>query len=567
MEVFIEIGSIIFVATIVSIIMRLLKQPLIVGYILTGIVVGPYFLNIAQSTQYIELFSKLGIAILLFIIGLSLKPDIVREVGKVATITGFGQIILTSVLGFFVMKILGFNSTTSFYGAIALTFSSTITVLKLLSDKYDLSKLYGKVSIGILLIQDVVATFVLLFVSILGSFYSIGGSAIVYAIFMFIKGFLFFFVIYLITKYILPKVSYFLASSQEMLFLFSITWGLGLSAIFYKFGFSLEIGALAAGVALSSSVFSQEISSRMKPLRDFFILIFFIMLGSQMVFSSSGNTVLLAVILSAFVLFVKPLVVIFLMNLQGYRSRVNFLTGMTMSQVSEFSLILLTLALSFERISRESVSLITLASLISIAGSSYLILYADNIYPYVRRIVRFFEIKKNTLEVEKEETKDVEMIIFGYDRVGYDFVSVAQKMKKNYLVVDFDPMSVDKLQKNDIPFKFGDAQDVDFLEEIGVRSAKIIVSTVPGFKTNLGLVSYYRLHNPNGIIVVISHNIKNTQELYKAGASFVVMPHYLGARHAAKMIEHYGEKSEEFERERAQHLEDLRKRLEITGEK
>ena len=567
MHVFIEIGLIIFVATIVSVIMRLLKQPLVVGYILTGIIVGPYFLNLAQSTDYMDLFSKLGIATLLFIIGLSLKPDVVREVGKVSTITGFGQVIITSGLGFLLMRLLGFDNATSFYGGIALTFSSTIIVLKLLSDKYDLGKLYGKVSIGILLVQDVVATFVILLVSILGSFYSIGGSAIVYTLFVLVKGFFFFFVLYLIAKYIIPKISRFLASSQEMLFLFSITWGLGLAAIFYKFGFSLEIGALAAGVALSSSVFSHEISSRMKPLRDFFILLFFIMLGSQMVFSDISHVVFPAIILSVFVLFIKPLVVIFLMNLQGYRSRVSFLTGMTVSQVSEFSLILLALALSFERVSREAVSLITLASLISIAGSTYLILYADNIFPYVKKIVEIFEIKKNTLEVENEKTKDIDMIIFGYDRVGYDFVNVAKKMNSNYLVVDFDPRSIEKMQINNIPCKFGDAQDVDFLEEIEARNAKIIVSTVPGFKTNLGLVSYYRLHNPTGIIVVISHNIKDTQELYKAGASFVVMPHYLGARHAAKMIENYGAKAEEFERERTQHLEDLRRRLEITGEK
>ncbi len=567
MHIFIEIGLIIFVATIVSIVMRLLKQPLIVGYILSGIIVGPYLLNLTQSSQYIELFSKLGIAILLFIIGLSLKPDIVREVGKVSVITGLGQVIVTSILGFLLMKLIGFSNTISFYGALALTFSSTIIVLKLLSDKSDIGKLYGKISIGILLMQDIIATIVLLLVSILGSFYSIEGSALIYALSILIKGVAFFFVLYIFSKYLLPKISSFLASSQELLFLFSMTWGLGLAAIFYKFGFSLEIGALAAGVSLSSSTFSQEISSRMKPLRDFFILLFFVMLGSQMILSSISIIIFPAIIIALFILFAKPFIVIFLMNLQGYRSRVSFLTGMTIAQISEFSLILLTLALSFARISREAVSLITLAGLISIAGSTYLILYADKIYPYVRKIIKSFEVKKHNIGVKEEIKKDAEMIIFGYDRVGYDFVRVAEKLKNQYFVVDFNPKSIEKMVRNNIPCKFGDAEDVDFLEEIGTASAKIIVSTVPDFKTNLNLVLYYRHHNQNGIIVVLSHNIKDTQELYKSGASFVVMPHYLGAGHAAKMIENFGLNAEEFQKERKQHLEDLERRIKLTEEK
>ena len=165
MEIFIEIGLILLVATAVSFIMRLLKQPLVVGYIISGVIVGPYFLNFIQSEDYIELFSKFGVAILLFIIGLHLKPDTVREVGKAALITGLGQILFTSVIGFFIMQALGFGMIPSLYGALALTFSSTIIILKLLSDKGDLGKLYGKISIGILIMQDIVAICVLVFIS------------------------------------------------------------------------------------------------------------------------------------------------------------------------------------------------------------------------------------------------------------------------------------------------------------------------------------------------------------------------------------------------------------------
>lgn len=566
MHIFIEIGLIILFATAISFIMRLLKQPLIVGYILSGIIVGPYFFNFTQSTEYIELFSKLGITILLFIIGLNLKPDVIREVGKVSLITGLGQIIITSVFGFLIMNFLGFSNIVSLYGAIALTFSSTIIILKLLSDKGDLDKLYGKISIGFLLVQDVVATIVLLLISVLGQSGLAEGGAFMPSLILFAKGVVFFFVIFLIRRYILPKISTFLTNSQELLFLFSISWGLGLAATFYILGFSIEIGALTAGVALASFRFSQEIASRMKPLRDFFILLFFVMLGSQMVLSDIGGIIIPAIILSLFVLIGNPIIVIVLMNLLGYKNRTGFMAGLTVAQISEFSLILVALGMSFGHISREVVSLITLVGIITILGSTYLILYSDKIYPRIKGFLNILEIRKQKEEEVEEKNNDYDLIIFGYDRVGYDFVNIAKKMNHKYSVVDFDPSSINKLENNNIPHYFGDAEDVSFLEEIGFIKAKAVVSTIPDFKTNLELVSYYRNHNPNGVIIVISHNIKDSQELYKKGASFVVMPHYLGASHASKMIENYGFEHDAFEKEKIQHLEELVNRQKLTGE-
>lgn len=563
MHIFIEIGIILAIATVVSALMRILRQPLVVGYILSGVIVGPYFLNILTSTEYIELFSKLGIAILLFIVGLSLKPDIIREVGKVSLVTGLGQIIFTSLIGFFLIRALGFDDTASLYGAIALTFSSTIIILKLLSDKGDLDKLYGKISIGFLLVQDVVATIILLFVSLWTSSTNVntGQSPLL----IFLKVGAFFIILYLLGKYVLPKLSTFLAKSQESLFLFSITWGLGLSALFYNFGFSLEIGALVAGVSLAVSPFAQEISSRMKPLRDFFIVLFFVLLGSQIIITSIGSIIVPAIILSLFVLIGNPIIVVILMNILGYKSRTGFMAGLTVAQISEFSLILMALGLASGHLNQEIVSLITLVGVVTIAGSTYLILYADKIYPKVKGLLSLIEYRKtNTKQEETEVKEDYSMIIFGYDRVGYDFVNIAEKMKNKHLVVDFDPSSINKLERHGVPYRFGDAEDVNFLEEINVAKAEMVISTIPDFKTNLNLVSYYHNHNPEGIIMVISHNIQHTKELYKKGASFVVMPHYLGASYASQMIETHGNEKSAFEKKKKEHLEYLEKREKFT---
>ena len=566
MNIFIEIGLIVFIATAICAVMKFLKQPLIIGYILSGVIVGPFFLNLIQSASYIELFSKIGIAILLFIVGLNLKPDVIREVGKVSLLIGIGQIIITSAVGFIIMKLLGFGVVPSLYGAIALALSSTIIILKLLSDKGDLDKLYGKISIGFLIVQDIFATLVLLGVSVLGTS-SFGGNVLSQVILLLLKGIIFFVILYLINKYIFPRLLSFLAGSQELLFLFSIAWGLGLASIFYMLGFSLEIGALVAGVALSASPFSQEISSRMKPLRDFFILLFFVLLGSQIAIFNIGSIVFQGLILSAFVLIINPLIVIVIMNLLGYKSRTSFFTGITTAQISEFSLILLALGLSIGHVNRELVSLITLTGVITIAGSTYFILHADKAYSFLRPFLHLIQFRRNVKDENKETVNENSIVIFGYDRVGYDFVNVAQKMNRSYFVVDFNPGLIKKLSKKNIPFHFGDADDIDFLDEIGVAKAKMIVSTIPDFKTNLNLVYYYRKYNPNGIIIVISHNIKNTKELYEKGASFVIMPHYLGARYASKLIETHSLDAGTFEKEKLKHLEYLERRQKITEEK
>jgi voltage-gated potassium channel Kch len=255
------------------------------------------------------------------------------------------------------------------------------------------------------------------------------------------------------------------------------------------------------------------------------------------------------------------------MNILGYKNRTSFSTGLAISQVSEFSLILLALGLSFGQVNREVVSLITLVGVLTISGSTYFILHTERIYEKTKHLLRLVELRRQPAYEKDEKVIDPEMIIFGYDRVGYDFVNIARKLGRKYFVVDFDPRSIHKLEKSRIPFYFGDAEDVNFLSDIGVAKAKAIISTIPDFKTNLNLVSFYRNHNKTGIVIVISHNIKDTKELYRKGASFVVMPHYLGAKHAARMIENYGLRSEEFEREKRAHLEDLERRLALTEEK
>lgn len=539
MEIFTELGVILLVTTAVTIVAKILRQPLVVGYIASGIIVGPYVFNIIKSKDEIELFSKIGISILLFIVGLSLNPKTIKETGKASLVTGIGQILFTSIIGYFIIKALGFDTIDSLYGAVALTFSSTIIILKLLSDRGDLESLYGKVSIGFLLVQDIVATLLLIAVPIVGSYMIFGNSdtTIGYSLMkLLITALISGAVLYVLTKYVLPKFSIFLARSQELLFLFSVTWGLVMSALFYKIGFSIEIGALIAGITFSASNYATEISSRMRSLRDFFIVLFFVLLGSQVILSDIHTVIVPAIILSVFVLVGNPLIVFILMNLVGYKKRTSFMAGLTVAQISEFSLILITLGLSLGHISGQTVSLITLVGIITISGSTYLFLYADKIYNLLKKSLDFLEFRKNVQEKTNAQSVHYDTIIFGYGRVGYEFVRVAQKIGGTYLVVDYNPDAIERMKKDNVSYAFGDAEDVDFLEEINLSGAHRVISTIPHSETNNLLVSHYRHHNSVGTIIVISHSLKETQELYKKNATYVVLPHYLGAYHASELL-------------------------------
>ncbi|PIZ64078.1 sodium:proton exchanger [Candidatus Roizmanbacteria bacterium CG_4_9_14_0_2_um_filter_39_13] len=556
MEIFVELSVIIVIAMFVSLLMRALKQPLIVGYIFTGILVGPYFLNLIQNGDVIELFSKIGITILLFIVGLNLSPNVIREVGKVSLLTGIGQVLFTSIIGFFIATALGIDRIAAIYVAIALTFSSTIIILKLLSDKGDLNKLYGKIAIGFLLVQDIVATLILLFTS---SFAGGEGSVLFIALMTVIKGSLLILTMVAISHYILPQISTFIAASQELLFLFSLSWGLGIAALFSLLGFSVEIGALVAGVALSMTPYAIEVASRMRPLRDFFILLFFILLGSHMVFENIFALIIPAILLSLFVLIGNPIIVVILMNVLGYSKRTGYQAGLTVAQISEFSLILATLGFEFGHISREILSLITFVGLITIAGSTYLILYSDEIYPYVEKFLSFLEIYKNGNK--RNKNKGYNSILFGYQRVGQDFIEAFNRLDLAYIVVDFNPESIKKLEEEEIPFKYGDAKDPEFLTELDFKNLRYMVSTIPEFETNLVLVRRIRAKNKRAIMIVISHDREEALALYAEGASYVIMPHYLGAQYAVRLIGRAGLDRREYDMHREKHLAHLEKRI------
>ncbi len=551
--VFIQLAVILFAAFIVSYVARMLKQPIIIGYIVAGIIISPFLIKLGATTDVIGIFSQFGIAFLLFIVGLHLNPKVIKEIGFQSLIIGLAQIILTFALGFVVSwQLLNFSLVASVYLGIALAFSSTIIIMKLLSDEQTLDSLYGKISIGILIIQDLVAIGVLLVISSMSSGGAhieggalrslLGGAGLIVILFLF--GF-----------FILPKLTRSIAKSQELLFLFSICWCFLIAALFSYFGLSIEIGALVAGVILSGTPYSTEISSKIRPLRDFFLIIFFIILGLNIQISQLNAILFNAIVLSLLVIVFKPIILMYLVGRFKYTKRTNFLVGTTLAQISEFSLIILGLGVALGHITQNVLYTSILTMVITIFLSTYMILYSKEFYLKLSGFAGLFERKK--VKKDPVQGKKYDAILFGYNRIGFGILNAMKAARKKSLVVDFNPDTITSLSKFKIPCLYGDVDDTEFLRELPLDKIKMAVSTIPDFEANFLLVEEIRLVNPDAIIIVRAHTIQDALDLYKKGASYVLTPHFLGGEYISKMIKDLDVKEKKYESEKEKHIKML----------
>ncbi len=549
-SLFSELSLIIAIGAGMAIIMRAIRQPLIIGHILTGILVGPSLLGLVKSADTIEIFSNIGIALLLFIIGLGLNPRVIKEVGRVAGITGLLQVIATAVLGWSVGILLGLPHTDALFLGIALSFSSTIIILKLLSDRKEQSRLFGKVATGMLLVQDVLATLALLFVTARTG----GGFSITQLGLLFGKGLLIAVPMFIIGNRVLPRLGKFIAGSQELLFLFAIGWGFGSAALFELSGFSLEVGALLGGVALASLPYTQEISARLRPLRDFFIVVFFIALGTRVGFTNLELLMPTIVVSCLLVVIFKPLIVLIIMGLLGYTKRTSFKAGLAMAQVSEFSLIFVILGNRQHLVSDNLVAIITMVALVTIAFSTYMILYADKLFGVFEKSLSMFERRKAHFEQDGHPSPHYNMVLLGYQKGGHEFMKVFQSLKKPFVVIDYDPEVIDALEHQKVDYLYGDAMDIELLEEAGFHKVKMVVSTISDHETNLFLVKLLGNINPRCVLICHADSVEEAAALYELGASYVMMPHYIGSEKIGAFIRKNGFKKSAFKQYRQSHL-------------
>ncbi|MBF8249413.1 MAG: sodium/hydrogen exchanger [Candidatus Levybacteria bacterium] len=541
-NIFLEITIIICLASFFAVVFKWLKLPIILAYILTGIVAGPLgFVNL-QSRDLLQTMGDVGVTFLLFMLGLEMKIRDFGSIGKTVFIVFFVQAIFTFLISYLAAIVLEFSNVSAIYIGIALVFSSTIIVVKFLSDKKNLHSLYGKFTIGILLLQDFLAIAALIFLSSFNSQTLYNPINIFLQVLL--KGILIFSIVGYLSQKVFPKIVESLSKSSEILFLVSIGWVFGLAALISSpmIGFSVEIGGFLAGLALANSIANYQIIAKAKILRDFFIIIFFVILGIKMTFNNLELILFPVIAFSLIALILKPLIVMIAMGLMGFRKRTSFLSGVNLGQISEFSLILVFLGGKLGHLNGNTVSLITAVSIIAFIFSAYAIGNDNKVYHLFHRYLDIFERKTGKRDEIIQSNKNMEnlknhIVLIGGDQMGESILESLEEMNREVVVIDFDPAIVNKLKNKNVHRLFGDISDTEIKNLARIHTAHLIISTVPDVEDNLLLLREEKFKKSPAIIIVTALDANDAKMLYNEKADYVVLPHLAGGRQLAKILD------------------------------
>lgn len=543
-SLFYQLTTVFLVAGLIALLVSLLKQPSVLAFIITGIIVGSLGYAQFKSAPVFSDLGEIGITLLLFMVGLELNVSRLKEVGKVIVLTTLGHLVGTTVIVFGIARVMHFNVVSALYIAIAITFSSTIIVVKLLSEKGQMQSLSARIAIGCSIVEDFIALLILLFI---GSSSSSGlpnlpmWQTITITL---VRALIFFLILAFISKKVLPWLLKYLARSDELLLSFSIGWALGLAAFAALpwVGFSFEIGGFLAGLALANSEVHWEIAARVKSIRDFFIIIFFIVFGAQLAFGGSANLIPYALVLSILALVLNPMLVVFMLAWQGYKPKTAFLVSTSVVPMSEFSFILVALGFRLGQVDQSVVSLITLVGLVSIACSSYLITHAEKLYPKFWPVLKYFDWQKDSLEKNSEVVLlKNRVVLVGAHRLGQHLIASLQKLSTPLVIVDINPETIAQYAAQGLNAVCGDITESYIQEQVNLTEAKVIISTIPVIDDNLALLEAVKRKTADRKIkpklIFAAQNESEAKHLYEQDIDYALSPHFIGGQHLAKVLQ------------------------------
>ncbi len=560
-HIFFDIGLIIIMASLLAYITKLVRQPLVPAYIIAGIVIGPVF-KLITSSATIELLSEIGIAFLLFIVGLEIDLDKLKKVALVSTVTGLGKSSILFGLGYLVAILFGFIPLQAMYVGLILVFSSTMVVVKLLADRREVDTLHGRVIIGILLVEDILA------VLILSALTTIDNFSFVFLAIALLKGIGLLALALVLSKFVLPMFFKIAAESQELLFLVSLTMCFFFGMLFNWIGFSIAIGAFVAGVALGNLPYNLEIIGRVKPLRDFFATIFFVSLGLNIVFDNLRDLLILAIVLSLIVVIIKPFLIMMFTSLFGYKERPAFLISGSLIQVSEFSMIVLMLGLQLGHITKPIFSLAIWTAIFTITITTYVIKYEQRLFDVLKKPLKLFDVfnfNDKDIREKPKRKKTYDVIICGHNRIAHGILDLLTKMKKSILVVDYDPDVVRHVVKSKYKKAtaiYGDIGDPEIINHLDLKKVKMVVSTVPDSKDSLLLMKKTKSVNKKAVVILTANQIDEALELYEKGADYVILPFVLGGthHHVSALVRNMNGDLKKMIKKRLSHIKELHKR-------
>lgn len=545
-SIFIQFAIILGLASTLGYITHKMKLPLLIAYLIGGLILAAAGFVDVKDSAVLSFLPEIGIAFVLFLVGIELDLRQLKSLGSKILIAGILQIIITATLGTYIAQSFGFGLVEAIYLGIGLSLSSTIVVVKLLLERKDLNSLYGKLSVGILLLEDLLAVIILLgLTSQTSSIFKLGLTAALPILAFVIKVIVILTFTLILSKFILKSLFKAVSESTELLFLTALAWCFIYITFAQVLGFSVLIGAFLAGIALANSPYHFQIEGKVKPLRDLFLAIFFVYLGTKVDFSLIQKTYPVILTFTLYTTIIKPLVFLLILGIFGFRKHTLFHTAINLSQISEFSLIIILIGLNHGLVSESALTVIASSAVASIIISSLMISKSNQIYQFVSGMVGFFERGKS---LKFDSTHQAELmdhvVVIGAHRVGGEIVKFLKRAGVNLIVVDFNPHLVEALLSKKIPVIYGDIADPDILEILKLDKARMIISTSPDAVDNKALLEDLKYRKIAVTTIVRAETIKDAQSLYKAGAHFVIIPDLLAGDFLLSMLrDHLSDKS------------------------
>lgn len=555
-----SIGISILAATVLAYVAHLTRQPLILAYIAAGVMIAPQIgFGWVQNQHDIQVIAEMGLILLLFMIGLELDLKKLKESGKSLIVTGILQFILCVEMGLGFFYLLGFTMGDSLtfsyqilgvqiiggpydllYLSVCIGISSTTIVVKLLHEKYELDTLAGRITLGVLVFQDIWA------ILILGIQPNLAHPAVLDILFSFVKGGILVIISLLISKYILGRVFKQLAQSPELVLVASLGWCVFICGLAGVFGLSLEMGALIAGAAISTFPYNLDVIAKIVSIRDFFITLFFVALGMQIPNPLANPGILgIAAIAAIFLIMTRFFSVFPILYLLKNGHRISLLSAINLSQLSEFSLVIASLGVKSGHIGPDILTIIVFIFVITSITSTYMIQYSYPLQVFLSRIFLSLQITDIKNPPREEVPKSVkEIAILGFFRVASSLVkemeNLDSSLKEKLIVVDFNPVVHQKLQAHGIKVVYGDIGHLETLHHAGVAAAKIVISTIPDTMLkgtdNLKIIKKMRKLCPHAKIIVTAESPARALKMYNEGADYVLLPRIVSANHLIEVL-------------------------------
>jgi Kef-type K+ transport system membrane component KefB len=517
-----QIGLTLVAAALFAAVGRRLRMPPIVAYLLAGLLLGP-LTGWGLVGPELSLMAEAGIALLLFLVGLELSLTKVRDVGRVAVVAGLGQVVFTAAGGYAVCWALGFTPMEGLFLAVALTFSSTVVVVKLLDEKGHLDRLYGRIAVGIFLVQDLVVIVALTVMAGLARggeafrwmdlVYAFGGMALLLGVTL------------AAARWILPRPFGWAARSPAMLFVWALSWCFLVVMGAHILELSLEIGAFLAGLALAQLPYSGDLKRRVHPLMNLFIAIFFVTLGAGMDFGGAGAQWFPAVVLALFVLIGNPLIFMLIIARLGYGERTAFFTSVTVAQISEFSFIFAASGVAAGLIGAEILSITALVGVATISLSAYMILYSETLYRWSQRMGLLRPFRAAAIDDDQPApVRSGHAVVVGMNALGREVAERLHAAGERVLAIDTDPVKLAGLECETL---LGNVDYLATLEEAGLKQAKFAVCGLQIESTNE--LFAYRCRQAGVPCAVHGFDVSLIGELVANGADYVLTPKIDGA--------------------------------------